>query len=406
MKILYFYQYFTTPRGSYGTRVYEFAKRWVDKGHQVTVVTSVYAKSDIRASGFVDRQRHDGIDVRVINVTIDNRQSILRRIRSFIQYMCVSCWFALTLQADVVIASSGPLTAGVPGLVARYLRGRKFVFEVRDLWPEVAVELGIVKNRLLVKLAYWFEKMCYRASSHIIALSPGMKADINRRFGLDNITSVTNSANISLFGEPVKNPDLKGLKPYTYAIYNGNIGEVNNSLWLYYAASVLTSRNRQDICIVLAGDGQQKEVLAKRAEEEGISNFILLGLVPKNQLVGLIQNALVSLVPLKGTKVLDTSSPNKFFESLAAGVPVVQNTNGWMKDYLAENNVGFTLDPDDPSSLADLLIKLHDNPGIVKEMGARARMLAARDFDKDILADRMLEVLVSVAEERILKPGS
>jgi glycosyltransferase involved in cell wall biosynthesis len=386
--------------------VYEFTKRWIEKGHQVTVVTSVYAKSDIRASGFVDRQRHDGIDVRVINVTIDNRQSILRRIWSFIQYMCVSCWFALTLPADVVIASSGPLTAGVPGLVARYLRGRRFIFEVRDLWPEVAVELGIIKNRFLIKLAYWFEKRCYLASSHIIALSPGMKADINERFGLDNITSVTNSANLSLFGEPVKNPDLKGLRSNTYAIYNGNIGEVNNSLWLYEAASILASRKRQDIGIVLAGDGQQKEALAKRAEEEGTSNFILLGLVPKNQLVGLIQNALVSMVPLKGAKVLDTSSPNKFFESLAAGVPVVQNTNGWMKDYLAQNNVGFTLDPDDPASLADLLIKLHDNPGIVREMRTRARTLAARDFDKNILADRLLEVLVSVKGTRIKKPES
>jgi len=406
MKILYFYQYFTTPNGSYGTRVYEFTKRWVEKGHQVTVVTGVYAKSDITASKFVDRQNHRGVDVRVINVSIDNRQPVLRRIWSFIQYMTVSSWFALTLKADVVISSSGPITVGFPGLIARYIRGKKFVFEVRDLWPEVAVELGIIKNRLLIRLAYWFEKRCYLASSHIIALSPGMKSDINARFGLDNITSVTNSANISLFGEPVKNPDLKGLNPYTYAIYNGNIGEVNNSLWLYEAASILASRNRQDICIVLAGDGQQKGTLAKRAEEEGISNFILLGLVPKNHLVGLIQNALVSLVPLKGTKVLDTSSPNKFFESLAAGVPVVQNTNGWMKDYLAENNVGFTLDPDDPSSLADLLIKLHDDPGIVKEMGARARMLAARDFDKDILADRMLEVLVSVAGERKIQPGS
>jgi len=398
VKILYFYQYFTTPRGSYGTRVYEFAKRWVEKGHQVTVVTSVYAKSDIRASGFVDRQLHDGIDVRVINVTIDNRQSILRRIGSFIQYMCVSCWFALTLPADVVIASSGPLTAGVPGLVARYLRGRKFVFEVRDLWPEVAVELGIIKNRLLIKLAYWFEKRCYRASSHIIALSPGMKADINERFGLDNITSVTNSANISLFGEPVANPDLKGLRPYTYAIYNGNIGEVNNSLWLYEAASILASRNRQDIGIVLAGDGQQKEVLVKRAAEEGTSNFILLGLVPKNQLVGLIQNALVSTVPLKGAKILDTSSPNKFFESLAAGVPVVQNTNGWMKDYLEVNRVGYTLDPDDPVALSDLLIQLADNPALAREMGDRAKVLAARDFDKDILADKMLDALLEAAE--------
>jgi len=398
VKILYFYQYFTTPRGSYGTRVYEFAKRWVEKGHQVTVVTSVYAKSDIRASGFVDRQLHDGIDVRVINVTIDNRQSILRRIGSFIQYMCVSCWFALTLPADVVIASSGPLTAGVPGLVARYLRGRKFVFEVRDLWPEVAVELGIIKNRLLIKLAYWFEKRCYRASSHIIALSPGMKADINERFGLDNITSVTNSANISLFGTKIKNPDLKDLLPLRYAIYNGNIGEVNNSEWLFNAAKLIGEQGRSDLKIVLAGDGQQKAELEKRAIDEGVSNFVLLGLMPKNQLVGLIQNALVSTVPLKGAKILDTSSPNKFFESLAAGVPVVQNTNGWMKDYLEVNKVGYTLDPDDPVALSDLLIQLADNPALAREMGDRAKVLAARDFDKDILADKMLDALLEAAE--------
>lgn len=364
----------------------------------MTVITSVYAKSDIRASKFIDRQDHDGIDVRVINVKVDNRQSVFMRIWSFIKYMTVSSWFALTINTDVVIASSGPITVGFPGLIARYLRRRKLVFEVRDLWPEVAVELGIIKNKLLIRLAYWFEKRCYMASSHIIALSPGMKADIEERFGLKNVTSVTNSANISLFGEAVINPDLKGLKPYSYAIYNGNIGEVNNSRWLYDAAAILTSRGRQDINILLAGDGQQKEELAKKAKEESVTNFILLGLVPKNQLVGLIQNAMVSLVPLKGAKVLDTSSPNKFFESLAAGVPVIQNTKGWMKNYLEKNNIGYTLSPDDPEALADLLIELSANPEMVREMGNRARKLAAIEFDKNILADKMLDVLLRLVK--------
>lgn len=394
MKILYFYQYFTTPKGSYGTRVYEFTKRWVEKGHNVTVITGIYAKSDIRAKKFIENQCYNGVNVKIINVSIDNRQSILRRIWSFVQYMSVSSWYALTLKTDVVIASSGPITVGFPGLLAHYLRGRKFIFEVRDLWPEVAIELGIIHNRFLINLAYWFEKRCYMAATHIIALSPGMKADIENRFGLKNITSVTNSANIDLFGTRVKEPDLKGLSPMTYAIYNGNIGEVNNSIWLFKAAKALNEKGRGDIKIVLAGEGQQKQELEQKALNEGVSNFILLGMVPKYQLVAYIQNALVSLVPLKGAKVLDTSSPNKFFESLAAGVPVIQNTNGWMKDYLEKHNIGFTLNPDDPEGLADLLIELSGKPEMGREMGSRARELAAKEFDKDILADRMLDTIM------------
>ena len=399
MNILYFYQYFTTPKGSYGTRVYEFTKRWYEKGHHVTVITGVYAKSDIRADKFIENQEFNGVNVKIINISIDNRKSTLRRIWSFFQYMLVSCWYALTLKADVVISSSGPLTVGLPGLVARYLRGRKFIFEIRDLWPEVAIELGIIHNRLLIKAAYWFEKKCYKASTHIIALSPGMKADIENRFGYSNITSVTNSANIDLFGTLVKEPDLKGLIPMTYAIYNGNIGEVNNSIWLYNAAKVLSENGREDINIVLIGEGQQKSELEQKAMSEGITNFLMLGMLPKNQLVAYIQNALVSLVPLKKVKVLDTSSPNKFFESLAAGVPVIQNTNGWMKDYLERNNVGFTLSPDDPTALANLLIELLDRPEDVKEMGARAKELAAKEFDKDILADRMLNWIIQAVQE-------
>jgi len=399
MQILYFYQYFTTPKGSYGTRVYEFTKRWVEKGHHVTVITGLYAKSDIRADKFIENQNFNGVNVKIVNVSIDNRQSTLKRVRSFIQYMTVSCWYALTLKADVVIASSGPLTVGLPGLVARYLRGRKFIFEVRDLWPEVAVELGIIHNRILIKVAYWFEKRCYKAATHIIALSSGMKADIENRFGNKNITSVTNSANIELFGTRVKEPDLKGLVPMTYAIYNGNIGMVNNSAWLYDAAKVLSGKGRGDIIIVLAGEGQQKQELEQKALNEGVTNFFLLGMVPKYQLVAYIQNALVSLVPLKGAKVLDTSSPNKFFESLAAGVPVIQNTDGWMKDYLERNKVGFTLSPHDPSALADLLIDLSDKPEEVRKMGARARELAAKEFDKDILADKMLGAIVNAVKD-------
>ncbi|MGB0175862.1 MAG: glycosyltransferase family 4 protein [Owenweeksia sp.] len=396
MRIVYFYQYFSTPKGSWGTRVYEFASEWVKQGHEVTVVSGIYSKSDLKAEKFIENQVHSGINVKVVNIKIDNKQSFLKRIWTFIQFSLVSCWYALTLKADVVVASSGPITVGIPGLVARYLRGRKLVFETRDLWPEGAIELGILKNRTLQKVAYWFEKRCYRASSLIVALSPGMKTNIEERVGHPNVISVTNAANLPLFSNQQPLPQHFGLTRGTYAIYTGNIGEVNNSYWLYRAAVLLKERGRGDIPILLVGEGQQREELEELARTNKVDNFIRLGLMPKQDLVPLVQNAMVSLVPLKGTPVLDTSSPNKFFESLAAGVPVVQNTQGWMKDFLKEHEVGYTLNPNQPEELADLMIRLKDNPGETSAMRQRSFEIAQKYFDKDYLAEKMLKSIEAI----------
>ncbi|MEO7768591.1 MAG: glycosyltransferase family 4 protein [Ferruginibacter sp.] len=392
MKILYFYQYFSTPKGSWGTRVYEFAKEWVKQGHSVTVVSSIYSKSDLTAEKFIEDQYFEGIHVKVLNIVIDNKQSFFKRIWSFVLYGLLSSYYAIRIKADVVIASSGPITVGLPGLVARYIGGRKLIFETRDLWPEGAIELGIIKSPLLQKVAYWFEKRCYKASSFIITLSPGMTQNIKRRFGISNVDDVTNAANIELFSTPV--PFTSSIiSPKSYAIYTGNIGMVNNSYWLYEAARVLKTRGREDIVILLIGEGQQREELVQLAKKENINNFIRFGLMPKNELIAYIQNAFVSLVPLKGTPVLDTSSPNKFFESLAAGVPVIQNTGGWMKDFLDDYKVGFTLDPNDPGQLADKLIWMKDNPEETSKMGDEGLIVAKRFFDKDFLANKMLNLL-------------
>ncbi len=397
MKILYFYQYFATPKGSWGTRVYEFTKEWVAKGHDVTIITSIYSKSDLQASRFIEDQYFEGIHVKVLNLRVDNKQSFLRRIWSFVAYSMLSCYYAITIKSDIVIASSGPITVGLPGLVAKYLRGRKLVFETRDLWPEGAIELGIIKNPLLKRLSYWFEKQCYKASTFIVTLSPGMTANIKQRFSIRGIDDVTNAANIPLFSTPVPF-ESSIISSKSYAIYTGNIGMVNNSFWLYRAAKALIERGRDDIKIVLIGDGQQREELEELANREGMKNFIRLGLVSKQDLVGYVQNALVSLVPLKGTPVLDTSSPNKFFESLAAGIAVVQNTNGWMKDFLETHDVGFTLNPDDHEQLADTLIWIKDHPAELGEMENRALAIAREFFDKDYLANKMLKILEHVHE--------
>lgn len=396
MNILYFYQYFATSKGSWGTRVHEFTKEWVKEGHQVTVVTSVYSKSDISASKFIQTNYYEGVKVIIINVRIDNRQPFLKRIFSFLAYSFISCWYALTYSCDLVIASSGPITVGVPGLIARYFRGRKLVFEVRDLWPDGAIELGIIKNPLLKKLSLAFEKFCYKSSSLVVALSEGMKSGILEKSPQTKVISVTNAANISLFSTPTNFPADAPVKPYHYAIYTGNIGEVNNSIWLLDAARILQERGVNDIQILMIGEGQQRELIDQAIQEEGLNTLIRLGLMPKYKLVPLIQHAMVSLVPLKGTPVLDTSSPNKFFESLSAGVPVVQNTQGWMKDFLDKNKIGYTLSPNDPAQLADLLVYLKDHRAILEDMGARSMAIAKEEFDADFLARKMLKGIEEV----------
>jgi len=391
MKILYFYQYFTTPKGSYGTRVYEFTREWVKSGHEVTVITSEYYKSDIRAKKFIDDQVIDGVKLKVLKIRIDNKQSMLKRIWGFVQYSVISSYYAITLPADIVIASSGPLTVGIPGLLARYIRKRRLIFEVRDLWPQGAIELGLIRNKLMKAAAFWMEKRCYLASSHIITLSPGMSANISHRFKLKNITSVTNSANIELF-IPGTDQQLKD-KWGHYAIYTGNIGDVNNSMWLVDAARELKRRGVTFVNIVIIGDGQQRGEIERLVVEEELKNLHVMGLMSKHEVVKYVQNALVSVVPLKAAPILDTSSPNKFFESLSAGVPVIQNTQGWMKDFLTQHQVGYTVSAEHSDQFVETLITLANDKAAVASMGIRARAIAETEFDKRILAAKMLAAM-------------
>ena len=356
MKILYFYQYFSTSKGSWGTRVHEFTQEWVKESNiEVKVVTSLYYKSDLKSSKFRDSQQFDGVNVEVLGIKVNNKDSFVHRLYSFIAYALFSSVYALFGKYDVAIASSGPITVGIPGLIAKWIRRKKLVFEVRDLWPQGAIELGIIKNPLLIKWAYQFEKFCYRSADLIVTLSPEMKDEVLGKLPQKKVISITNAANIELFSSLV-NLDLTHyvLEPQKFALYAGNIGKVNNVEWMLEAAKLLTDA-KSEIKIVFIGDGQLKSYLEGRKESENIDNLVFLPLMPKTELVGFIQNAMVSLVPLANTPVLATSSPNKLFESLAAGVPVVITTQGWMREFVETESVGVYVNPDSSEDLYEVL---------------------------------------------------
>lgn len=390
MRILYFYQYFSSPKGSWGTRVYEYAKEWVEKGHKVTVVTSIYSKSDLTASKFIERQQVEGIDLIVLNIKIDNKQTPFKRIWTFIQYCFVASYFALIEKYDITIASSGPITVGIPGLVAKYIRQKKLVFEVRDLWPATAIEMGYIKSKVLKKIMFQFEKLCYSSAHLIVALSPGMKNNIIKRYKNFNIISVPNSANVELFSKKTTTKLPVPLKERNYAIYTGNIGTINNSKLLLEVAKLL-KEEKMEFTILLVGDGPLKDELVLEAKKARLDNyFLVFDLMPKESLVPLVQSSLASLIPLADKPLLNTSSPNKLFESLAAGVPVIQTTYGWIKGLLKKNKCGFSVNPNKPEELVNVLKKLIQEKEIWKEYSTNSKNLAKDEFNKQVLANKMI----------------
>jgi glycosyltransferase involved in cell wall biosynthesis len=222
-----------------------------------------------------------------------------------------------------------------------------------------------------------------------------MVNNIKNRFGINKLISVTNAVDLDLF----KQKRMDGYIPNCFtthkvAIYAGNIGDVNNTGLLLRVAKLLKAKSRTDIKIYIVGDGQLKNKLIDLKNEIGIDNLIFEKLIPKHDLVNYFQNSMVSLIPLNSNPILDTSSPNKLFESLAAGVPIIQTTNGWIKDLIAENNCGFTVDAHDENSMAEVLIHLADNYDLALDMGKNARILAEKEFNKKVLAKKMLDAII------------
>src|SRR5215471_18829826 len=208
MRILYFYQYFTVPNGSYSTRAYEFARRWVNAGDHVTVIPSVYDKSGLTPDKPISRFDIEGIDVRMINIRLSNKHGSAFRLLSFFAYAVIASWYAVVIPADVVLCSSGPLTVGLPALLARFLRRRPFVFEVRDLWPEGAIQLGVLRQKWAIRLARWFERVCYGAAAKVVALSEGMASWIRDTYGFTNTEVIPNASDNELVASLTDNLDL------------------------------------------------------------------------------------------------------------------------------------------------------------------------------------------------------
>ena len=400
MHILYIHQHFALPTGTTGTRSYEFARRWIKAGHKVTLITGHYDIGGLELNNaLIQRQVIDGIEVIVVGTKYSNKQSYLRRMASFLSFTFFSICVGLSIKGvDVVYATSTPLTVGIPAMMVKRLRRKAFVFEVRDQWPEIPIELGIIKSRWFITMLLWLEKTIYQNSSAIVALSPGMAGGIRKVLQADkNIAVVPNSSDIELFSPSIDGSLIRqshGWNDKLVFLHFGAMGKANGLEFVVQAANRL--RENHNIHFVIIGDGSQKAILIDKAERSGLGNVEFLSSKRKSELPAFVAACDVSMVIFSDYPILEHNSANKFFDSLSAGKPILLNYSGWQREILESNKAGFGCRQYGLDEFVEKIVYLDSHRGELPEMGQNARKLAERSFDRNALASQVLSVLQEV----------
>jgi glycosyltransferase involved in cell wall biosynthesis len=410
MHIFYLHQYFATRKGTTGTRSYEFSRYLVQKGHRVTMITSGLANDEFpvpQGRNYLEYEA-EGINVIAISAGYNNPQlgtgmSGWRRMLKFYQFARLAAHVGRELpKPDVVFATHTPLPIGLAGATLGRHFKVPFVFEVRDLWPDALINLGGLKNPLVIWHLQRMAKKIYNNAAHIVALSPGMKDGIVRTgIPAERVTVIPNACDLNLF-----RPDLDssvwrnrlGLDGRFTAVYFGAMGLANGLEYVIEAARILSQHRKENIALVLVGDGGKKSELQRLAQEYKLTNVIFNNSVPKAELAGLVAECNACMVIFRSAKE-NTWSPNKMFDALAAGKAVLINVPGWLGEMIESNRCGRCLNPHRPQALADALEELAANPQLCLEMGKNARALAEREFERTKLAGKLEKVLVELMKK-------
>jgi len=327
-----------------------------------------------------------------------------RRLLAFGRFARAAERIVRGLDADLVFATSTPLSVGLPGMKGARHLGVPFVFEVRDLWPELPIAMGIIRNPLLKWYTRRLERRIYFAARHIIALAPGIQEGICRTgYPRERTSMIPNASDLDLFrpdDAPLEDPRFGPPEDFRL-VFTGAHGLANGLDAVLDAAGEVRRRGVRGVRFVFIGEGGQRERLIQRSRSEGLTECTSwVPLVPKEELARLLPRMDVGLMILKNVpSFYYGTSPNKFFDYIACGLPVLNNYPGWLAEMIREHGCGLAVPPDDPKAFADAVLWLRDHPDERREMGRRARRLAETQFSRAVLGRRFVELLERVHEE-------
>ena len=387
-----------TRDGTGGTRSYEFARRLAAAGNEVTMVTSgdggERVVDGIRVvearGGYSDYVRATGVGYG-------------RRLLAFARFALTATVAAVRgPRPDVVFATSPPLTMALPAIVAARRWRAPLVFEVRDLWPEAPIQMGALRSPWAQRVARWVERAVYRSATQIVALSPGMRDGIVATgVASERVTLIPNASDLDLFSPDLDPGDLRARLGLTaddfVCAYFGTMGEANDLTQVVAAAELLDANDGRRVMFVLQGDGKRRGALEAAVRERNLDNVVFLPAGDKHAAAQLAAASDACMTIFKDVPILATNSPNKLFDTFAAGRPAIVNTDGWQRVLVEEHEAGVYARPGDAADLAERVLFLRDDPERARRYGANARRLAEREFDRDLLAERLRGVLERAA---------
>lgn len=401
MHILYIHQHFAIPAGTTGTRSYEFARRWVAAGHKVTVITGHYDIGGLEYSKKI--QTIDGIDIRIAGTKYSNKQSFFRRLMSFAGFVLFSFIAGMRVKnVDIIYATSTPLTIGIPAMFLKWFKRIPFVFEVRDQWPEIPIQMGLIKNKFFSRVLLTLEKCIYKSSAAIVALSPGMAEGIRTILKKEKpIIVVPNSSDTDLFHPDIDGSEIRkkhGWENKILFLHFGAMGKANGLDFLLDVAEDL--KENHEIQFAVIGDGETKPALEEKTAQLNLKNIEFLPSVSKTELPNHIAACDVAMVIFADYPILQHNSANKFFDSLSAGKPILLNYSGWQREIIEESNAGLGCDLCSKGQFTQKAIELALNPDLRKQMGQNARKLALEKFNRDKLASQTLGFIEKAASSK------
>lgn len=396
--ILYIHQYFKTPKEPGGTRSYWFALALVKEGYNVTMLTTTSSAT----RNNIERVVIDGINVIYLKVPYEQKMSIFKRFFSFFIFMLKSTYYAfLEKKIDIVFATSTPLSVGFPALLLNKFKKIPYVFEVRDLWPEVPIQMGAINNKIIKSLLILLEKLIYKNAEHIITLSPGMAKGVLKYEFPEKVSMIPNMSKIDLFWPREKNFDLMkklGLNAKSFKlIHFGSLGIANGASNIVESAKHL--KNNDDFEFIFVGGGSTENELKDLCKLFNLENVHFLGEFPLDKTSEIVNFCDVSIISFLDLPILATNSPNKLFDSLSAAKPIIVNSSGWTKDLVEKHSCGFYVNPNDPYELVHRLKEFKDNTSAMKSMSENSRVLAETVYDKSILCNKFLKVINKVVNE-------
>lgn len=405
MHILFLTHYFPPEVNAPASRTHENAKRWVRKGHRVTVLTCApNHPAGVVYPGYRNRptqwEEIDGIRVLRVGTVLSANKGFGKRTLNYVSYMASAIFFSpLVNGVDIVVSTSPQFFCGLAGFFVSAGKRAPWVVEIRDLWPESIVAVGAVRNRGVIRFLESVETFMYRKADRVVALTNAFKRHIaGRGVPPERIEVVKNGADLDRFRPMPRENAFRathGLTGKFVASYIGTHGMAHGLDTIFRAAERLRSDGR--IVFLLVGDGAERENLLKEKERLGLANILMLPQQPKERMPEILAASDASLVLLKKADLFKTVIPSKLFEAMAMERPIVLGVEGESREIVKEGECGLCIEPENETALAGALARLADDPGLAHRLGENGRRFVVRDYDRDALAGRYLSLLVSTA---------